>query len=120
MRILYLEDFEPDASFVRQYMGSTDHEFMDVRSIDEAAQILESAQPDVFLVDIVIGGDTSYELIKRAVDGQAAKHVVAVTAKALPGDQRRCLNLGCTSVITKPFTVDILEQMLDQLAETAS
>ena len=116
MRILYLEDFEPDASFVRLYMGSTGHEFVDVRSIDEATQILKTERPDVFLVDIVIGGDTSYELIKYAVDAQAAKHVVAVTAKALPGDQRYCMNLGCTSVITKPFTVDELEDMLEQLA----
>jgi len=115
MRILYLEDFEPDASFVRLYMGSTRHEFVDVRSIDEAARMLETYPPDVFLVDIVIGGDTSYDLIKYAVDAQAARHVVAVTAKALPGDQRYCMNLGCTSVITKPFTVDELEETLDHL-----
>lgn len=116
MRILYLEDFEPDANFVRQYMGSTDHEFITARTIEEAYQRLQEQFPDVFLVDIVIGHRMAYDLIEYAVNEQAARYVVAVTAKALPADQERCYKLGCAQVLTKPFTVDDLEGVLAQLA----
>src|SRR5712691_5243761 len=91
LRILYLEDFEPDAALIRQYMGSTKHDFVSVGTIEEAQRILEDHRPDVFLVDIMIGGNMAYDLITFTVNEQYARHVVAVTARALPADQRRCL-----------------------------
>jgi CheY-like chemotaxis protein len=51
------------------------------------------------------------------VNEQYVRHVVAVMARALPADQRRCLSLGCSQVITKPFTIDQLENVLDGLAQ---
>jgi two-component system, sensor histidine kinase len=115
LRILYLEDFEPDLKLIRQYMKSTCHDFVSVSTLYEAEDYLERNQPDVFLCDIVIQGETAYDLIAFAAQQQFARHIIAVTAKALPADQRRCLDLGCTQVICKPFTVDDLEQVLETL-----
>jgi CheY-like chemotaxis protein len=116
LRILYLEDFEPDLNLIRQYMKSTRHDVVSVSTLNEAEDYLERKQPDVFLVDIVIQGDTSYDLIAFAAQQQFARHIVAVTAKALPADQRHCLDIGCKQVICKPFTVDDLENVLETLS----
>ncbi len=118
MRILHLEDSEPDLNLVRQYMRSTEHEFVGVRTIAEAEQYLQGEQADVFLVDIVIQGRPAYDLIAFACEQQRARYVIALTAKALPAERRRYLDMGCTRVIPKPFTINDLERALDQLALT--
>jgi CheY-like chemotaxis protein len=59
----------------------------------------------------------AYDLVTEVKAHKLSKHIVAVTAKALPGDQRRCYDVGCDHVLAKPFTIDDLEQMLNQLAQ---
>ncbi len=116
MRILHLEDSEPDLNLVRQYMKSTEHEFVGVRTIAEAKQFLQDEEADVFLVDIVIQGRPATDLITFAAQEQRARYIIALTAKALPFERRTYLDMGCTRVIPKPFTIDDLERALDQLA----
>lgn len=114
MKILYLEDFEPDAKLVQRYMNSVNHEFILVNTIDDAAAVLQHDNPDIFLVDIVIDSEDAYGLIEYAVNHQLAKYVIAVTAKSLPAERQYCLDLGCAWVISKPFTIDELEAVLEQ------
>jgi CheY-like chemotaxis protein len=110
MHILYLEDSELDARFVRQYMDSVPHKFVTVKKINDAWQYLQQNQVDIFLVDIIIGNELAYGLVANRLAG----NVIAVTAKALPAEQQYYRELGCTSVITKPFTIDDLEQTINQ------
>ncbi len=117
MNILYLEDSQPDVQLIHQYMDSVNYQFESVATIDEARQVLRRQHPDVFLVDIVIGREMAYDLIAEASKQKLSKHIVAVTAKALPADQQRCIELGCEYVIAKPFTIDDLERTLEQVSQ---
>lgn len=112
MNILYLEDSELDVRLVRQYMDSVQHRLVAVGTIDEAWTYLQSHPVDLFMVDIIIGSDLAYDLIEQVAASQLVPHIVAVTAKALPNERQYCLDLGCSWVIAKPFTVDELEQVL--------
>lgn len=114
MNILYLEDSELDVRFVQQYMDSVDHQFVTVRTINDAWEHLQNNEVDIFLVDIIIGHELAYGLIEQVTNEQLAGSVIAVTAKALPAEQQHCLDLGCAQVITKPFTIDDLEYALNQ------
>jgi DNA-binding response OmpR family regulator len=116
MNVLYLEDSEPDVRLVYQYMKSVNYQFASAVSIDEARQQLQRRHPDIFLVDIVIGKEMAYDLIAEVARQKLSKHIVAVTAKALPAERKRCFDLGCDRVIAKPFTIDELESTLDQLS----
>jgi CheY-like chemotaxis protein len=115
MEILYLEDFEPDVKLMHQYFGSVNHHFTSVDTIEKARDHIQKHRPDIFLVDIVIGKATAYDLIEFAVQQKLVKHVVAVTARVLPNEQQQCLDLGCKQVISKPFTIDHLEEVLNEL-----
>ncbi len=117
MHILYLEDSEFDINLVQQYMSSVQHVFRSVQTIDQAQRYLLSERPDVFLVDIVIGGETAYDLISKVAREKLSKHIVAVTARALPYELKQYLEIGCDRVLAKPFTIDDLEQTLDVLAQ---
>jgi CheY-like chemotaxis protein len=116
MRILCLEDFEPHMHLIQQYMKSTDHEFSAAYTLEEATAYLKQKQPDIFLVDIIVQGELSYGVIEFAVQEHRARHVVAMTARALPSDKQKYLELGCKKVLAKPFTIDELEQTLDLLS----
>jgi CheY-like chemotaxis protein len=115
MRILYLEDFELDVKLMRQYMDSTAHQFASVNTITAARDYFKKLQVDVFLVDVVIGNDTAYDLIKYVYQNQLAKYIIAVTARVLPSERQHCLDLGCAAIISKPFTIDEVENVLGQL-----
>jgi DNA-binding response OmpR family regulator len=117
MNVLYLEDSAPDVQLIHQYMDSVNHQFRSVDSIEAARQYLRGQQPDIFLVDIVIGKEMAYDLIAEVARQKLSKHIVAVTAKALPAERKRCFDLGCDRVIAKPFTIDELETTLDQLSQ---
>jgi two-component system cell cycle response regulator DivK len=117
VNILYLEDSDLDVRLVQQYMKTVDHEFTPVGTIAEARTYLQYQHPDVFLVDIVIGQETAYDLVTQVKTQKLSKHIVAVTAKALPVDQQRCFDVGCDHVLAKPFTIDDLEHVLNQLSQ---
>jgi DNA-binding response OmpR family regulator len=112
MRVLYLEDSEPDVRLIRQYMTSVNYQFAATDTLDEARNYLQQQRPDLFLVDIMIHGECSDELIAMVAKQKLSKYIVAVTAKALPTERKHYLELGCNHVIAKPFTIDDLENTL--------
>jgi CheY-like chemotaxis protein len=52
--------------------------------------------------------------IVRQLDGLDALPIIAVTAKAMPGDRERCIAAGATDYIAKPVNVDALAEMLER------
>lgn len=118
MDILYLEDFEPDIKLMHHYMNHSPYNFTVVDTIEAAYDYIQQHRPDVFFVDIVIGNTTAYDLIDFAIQQELVRHVVAITAKVLPSERQHCLDLGCEQVIAKPFTIDDLEQVLDNLNDS--
>lgn len=86
---------------------------------EEALAALETASYDLVLMDLQMpvldGLDATREWRRRETDRQLERTcIVALTARALPGDDQECYDAGMDGYLTKPITMDRLAQVLLQ------
>lgn len=76
----------------------------------EALEMLAREDFDVALLDVQMPVMDGYELARaiRGRDGANAITLLALTARAMSGDQERCLEAGMDGYLTKPVMPDIL------------
>jgi CheY-like chemotaxis protein len=70
--------------------------------------------PDIVLMDIMMPEMDGIEAMQeiRKVPELGALPIIALTAKAMPDDQQRCLAAGANDYITKPIDVDKLVSLI--------
>ena len=77
------------------------------RAVDaeEAQEILQHTVPDLILMDIALPGMDGLTLTRKLKADPRLQHVpvIALTAFAMKGDDRKALEAGCDGYITKPI-----------------
>lgn len=103
MRILVAEDDRPVASFLRKGLEA-EHYATDVASNGhEALEVLESANYDLLILDLVLPGIEGFEVLKRLREGQNSLPVLILTGKSRIEDRVKGLDLGADDYLVKPF-----------------
>jgi CheY-like chemotaxis protein len=86
---------------------------------NEALEAVEAQDYDVVLMDVhmpdLTGIEATLELRRReAAAGRPRLPVIALTASATTKDQQACMDAGMDGVLTKPFRIEHLKQVIDQ------
>jgi len=88
---------------------------------EQAQELLRHRVPDLILMDIALPGMDGLTLTRRLKADERLKHVpvVAMTAFAMRGDDRKALDAGCDGYITKPIDTRLFpRQVADALARS--
>ena len=119
IRVLLVEDETDARELMEVVLQYADGEVVSVGSADAALEALETARPDVLLVDIVMPGRDGYWLLDqvRALEGPArALPAIAVTARIRIHDKARAMGAGFQGYLTKPVDPLQLCRLIRDLA----
>ena len=88
---------------------------------EEALKGLESARPDIIILDYRMPGMNGAELLRRIRANPAWKHipVVFMTASVMPQHVESLCELGAAEVIAKPFDPLTLAERIEAIYETS-
>jgi len=104
-KILLVEDHLDTAEMVQTLLKWLGYETVIATNGLDALEIVSQAKPDLILLDIVLPGMSGLEVARRlkADPHTSAIPILALTAKAMPGDRERCLESGCDAYLAKPI-----------------
>ena len=116
--ILLVDDDERNTFALSAYLEANGITSVIARDGAEALEKLRTGTaPDAVLLDMMMPVMDGYEtLAVLRGDPQLKKiPVIAVTAKAMKGDEERCLEAGAWDYLAKPLDLKVLMEKLSQI-----
>jgi two-component system KDP operon response regulator KdpE len=105
--VLLVEDDQNIVDLVRSNLIARDHDVTVSKDGSDAVRLLESVEPDVVILDLMLPGTDGFELC-REMRERSSVGIVVLSARRGETDKVRALNLGADDYMTKPFGVEEL------------
>lgn len=105
-RVLIVDDDERNRYALSSYLDMLEMNVMTANDGADAMALLRSGEAvDLILLDIMMPVMDGYEMLRVLRDDEGLKSipVIAVTARAMKGDDQRCLEAGASDYIPKPI-----------------
>ena len=121
-KILLVEDNELNRDMLKRRLERREHEVAIAVDGAEGVEKASSEKPDIILMDLnlpILDGWEATRQIKANEDTSGIP-VIALTAHAMTGDQKKAIEAGCDDYDTKPVELPrLLEKIGSLLGETA-
>ncbi len=120
-KVLIVEDNELNMKLFADLLEAHGYDTRQTREGLKAIGIARSYKPDLILMDIQLPEVSGLEVTKWIKDDKdlAGIPVVAVTAFAMKGDEKRIRDGGCEAYIAKPITVSSFLATVRKFVEAA-
>ena len=120
-KVLIVEDNELNMKLFSDLLGAHGYETRETREGLKAISIAKKFKPDLILMDIQLPEVSGLEVTKWLKDDKnlSGIPVVAVTAFAMKGDEKRIRDGGCVGYIAKPITVSSFLATVRKYAQPA-
>ena len=105
-RVLIVDDDERNRYALSSYLDMLEMKVITANDGESALNILRSGKTiDLILLDIMMPVMDGYEMLRLLRSDASLKDipVIAVTARAMKGDDVKCLEAGATDYIAKPI-----------------
>jgi two-component system cell cycle response regulator DivK len=122
-QILIVDDTPVNLKLTRILLVNEGYKVLTAASAEEAIELLRSYHPHLVLADIQLPGMDGLELTRHIKQGETTRDitVIALTAFAMAGDERKAIDAGCDGYITKPIDTRTLgtriREILDRRTE---
>ena len=115
--VLLVEDhFETRLIYEKQLRASP-WQIISARSVREAENILQNIRPAAIVLDIVLQGEDTWELLARLKSGANTKSIPILVATNVD-DRGKALSLGADAFATKPLSAEDLREYLGVLTQS--
>jgi CheY-like chemotaxis protein len=113
-RILIVDDNATNLKLALHVLESAGFVVEGAADAEQAQEMLVHMLPDLILMDIALPGMDGLTLTRKLKADPRLKDVpvVALTAFAMKGDDRKALDAGCDGYITKPIDTRDLPQQV--------
>ena len=120
--VLIVDDHALNIYALREFLLTIEINVYEAQNGREAIEFLKSKRMpvDVVLLDMAMPEMDGFETLEEIrKDGDISSvPVFAVTARAMKGDEEKCLEAGATDYVSKPInTKDLLEKMTKALTK---
>jgi CheY-like chemotaxis protein len=110
-KVLLVDDDPRNLFAVTSLLERRDINVVCASTAQEGLALLnETPDIDLVLMDIMLPGVDGYEATRqiRSQPEHTRMPIIALTAKAMPGDREKCMEAGCTAFVAKPVDVNRL------------
>ena len=118
MRRILIVDDEASVRDSLRMIFKKDYQVILAGSADEALVKLESEEPEVVLLDIIMPGKDGMEALKEMRERHPAIPVIMLTATKTVKTAVEAMKLGAYDYITKPFDLDELKLVVQKAIES--
>jgi len=112
-RVLLVDDEPQFREMLAEYLGGEGFEVLEAGSGEEALPQVASARPDIVLLDLMMNGIGGLETLRRIRSMRPETCVIMVTAVDDLDVARSALAAGAADYVTKPFTFQYLDSVLE-------
>lgn len=120
--ILLVEDSEDNRGLIRQLVVNLMNlELVEAEDGEAGLRMAKEVAPAMILMDLSLPLMNGWD-VTRAIKGDptmAHIPIIALTAHAMDGDERRAREAGCDAFMTKPVDLDELETMINNYLVTS-
>jgi len=119
LTILVAEDNEANIMTLTSYMKAVNYNIAIARNGNEAIKMAKEIKPDLILMDVQMPEMDGLEAMRniRMNDDLKEIPIIALTALAMQGDRKRCLDAGADEYMSKPASFKKLIALMDELLE---
>ena len=103
--VLYIEDNPSNRKVMQHIFRMTPHRLIEALNGRDGLDLVSKERPDLILLDLQLPDLSGYDVARRLKADADLKDIpiIAVSAYALSGDDRKALEAGCDGYIAKPF-----------------
>ena len=117
LQILLVEDDESSQKLTTHFLVRNGMQVDIVTNAQDALSAISGIKYDVVLMDVKLPGINGLELTRliREQETESNAWIMALTACAMPGDRKRCLEAGMDAYLSKPFSERGLINLVQKL-----
>ena len=122
-RILIVEDNELNQKLLRDVLEAYGYATITTGEGAAALTLARDNRPDLILMDLQLPDISGFDAVRQLKDDAETRPipVVAVTAFAMVGDERKALTSGCDAYLAKPILLrdflDLVEKFIGAASE---
>ncbi|MGB7340002.1 MAG: response regulator [Phototrophicaceae bacterium] len=122
-KILYIDDNPTNLEFIRRLLQRKGYDCQTLSNSVERLSVAKTFQPDLILLDIQIPELNGFEVLKQLRQDPIIEDVpvLALTANAMSGDKRLCMEAGFDDYLTKPiFREELFRKVTQHLKQATT